>query len=46
MIELDHNIVVEIVDDFTVIASKVYRNCMLEMFRVCFLIDLVHIRLG
>lgn len=42
---LDHSLVVKIVDDCTVSASKVYRDCVMQMFRVKYLIDLVHIHL-
>lgn len=41
--ELDHSLVVEIVDICTVSASRVYCGCVQEMFRTGFLIDLIYI---
>lgn len=42
---LDHPLVVEIIDDHIVSASRVYRECVLEMFGVKFPIDCVPIPL-
>lgn len=43
--ELDFPLEVEIADNCIVIASRVHRDCVLEMFQVWFPIDLVPISL-
>lgn len=42
---LSHSLVMEIVDDHTVCASRFYHDCVLEMFRVRFPVNLVHVPL-